>query len=304
MQTLARGSTISDRYGALGGHTGPMVAPPSKISAFIFGLPGDGKSNLEQSNPNAFIFNFDSSSTTTPDPRAVIFPGVNPINGRLVGDAGRDVVLTMDLVNSKIEILKELAAKDQPRPDTVVFDSLSTWIYLLVQWIPLNAKKLGIATENKDEWKYLDGRAAWDTLYTTIISTITNLRNAGYGVHVIGHIVNAKIPLNENQFVMRPELTITEGFWKRLYPLFELSALVYRDQVTESFTEEVRDVVRDEVKISKRTKTRSVTKHFLTVSKLELAGIAKSRVRLPERIELPESGAWEAFEKAYIEAIK
>lgn len=305
MHSLERGKTLSSKYGnELGGHTGKMVAPPGKISAFIVGLPGEGKSHLLQSNPAAYIFNLDSSSTVCPDPQALMFPGVDPETGRLVGDGGKDVVLTWDLVQEKVAVLKRLAVEGKPRPDTVVFDSLTAGVRLLKSWIPANARKLGIASEPKSEWKDLHGPAAWDLLYDTLVNIFKDLRNHGYGVFVIGHVVNAKIPLGENQYAYKFELTITDGFWKRLYDMFELSAVVYVEDGEEEKTTEVKTSVRGVEKTEVRKVKVRARKHYLAVQKLDLAGIVKTRVKLPDRIELPETGAWAAFEKVYVDCSK
>lgn len=303
-QTVARGATLSSKYGRLGGFSGPMVAPPGKAVSFFFGLPGEGKSAFVQSNPSAFIFNLDASSTTTPHVKATIFPGIDPNTGAILGDSGLPTSLSWSIISDKIKVLGELAASGAPRPETIVFDSLSSWIALLTQWIPPNAVQLGISKEPAAEWRHLHGPAAWDTLYTIITTTLTSLRNLGYGVIVIGHVVNAKIPLEENRYVLKPELTITDGFWKRLYHHFELSALIFADHVTETYDDVTTTVIRGETKTSNVKRTRSVLKHFMSVAKLELAGISKCRVDLPERIELPRIGAWAAFETAYMAGVK
>lgn len=299
-QSLSQGSTLQSKWKGLGGSVGRMIAPPSRMKGFLFGLPGEGKSAFIQSHPNGYIFNLDASSTTTPNPSAVIFPGVDPENGRAVGDEGEHIVLTYDYIEAKVARLITLATANEPRPETIFFDSISAWISLLIQWIPPNAAKLGISREPATDWKQLHGPAAWDTLYSLITTTITKLHNAGYGVYVIGHVVNAKIPLEENRFIMKPELTITDGLWKRLYHMFELSALIHRERV-----DEVREIPQTVKRTDGRTetfmhkKTVSTLKVRLTVSKLELAGIAKARVPLPTNIDLPLDTGWQTFTDAY-----
>lgn len=303
-QTLAHGTPIQNRWGALGGHTGSMVAPPEKITAFIFGLPGEGKSAFLQTHPDAFVFNLDTSSTTTPNPQATMFPGISGTTGQLLDDSNGAISFTYDHVRAKEDILFQLAASNSPRPSTIVYDSLSAWVALLIQWIPINAVKLGIASEPKSDWKQLHGPAAWDTLYSIITTTITKLKAAGYGVYVVGHVVNAKIPLEENRFVIKPELTITDGFWKRLYYLFELSALVFAEKASESYEDIQYSTLNGQKKEQRIKRTREVKRHYLTVAKLELEGLAKSRVKLPERIELPLDTGWSAFRNAYTAGIK
>lgn len=305
MTTLATGSTLQTKYGRLGGFTGHMIAPPERIKALILGLPGSGKSFFLQSHPGAFIFNFDLSSTVTPNPQATLWPGIDAATGRPVNDAGSPIVLGWPAIQEKIAILKDLAATNQPRPETIVFDSLSAWSQLLTSWIPSAAVSLFLRSAEKgpvDNFRALDGKAAWDAVYSIIHSTIVDLANAGYGVYVVGHVVQTKVPIGEDQFTAELDFAGGPGLWKRIFPLFELSAVVNTAPST-------RDYVKTETIANRDGTTRTITRrvsepckvHTLTYSMPNLTAISKSRVPIGD-IKLPEQDAWAHYAKLYNEA--
>jgi len=305
MTTLATGTTLQTKYGRLGGYTGHMIAPPERIKALILGLPGSGKSAFLQSHPGAYIFNFDLSSTVTPDPKATLWPGIDPKTGRPINESGSPIVLGWPAVQEKIALLKELAAADQPRPETVVFDSLSAWAQLLISWVPGAAVSLFLRSPDKgpvDNFRALEGKAAWDAIYSIIYSTIVDLANAGYGVYVVGHVVQTKVPIGEDQFTSELDFAGGPGLWKRIFPLFELSAVVNTTPGTRDYTKTDTIANRDG---TTRTITRRVSepcKNFtLTYSMPNLSAISKSRVPIGD-IRLPEQDAWAAYAKAYNEA--
>ena len=302
VQSLAHGSP--SKYGRLGGHTARrMMADPHGILAFIAGPPNTGKSALLQSNPDAFIFNLDISSTVIADPVCTLWPGISP-EGRAIGDDGKPVFLDWPAVLSKITILEELARAGQPRPRTVVFDSITTVIRLLREHVVANAKSLALATSDKNitSWRQLEGRSAWDTVYDLFIGVMTRLHSLGYGIYVVGHIVNAKIPLNENQTVFRPELTLGPGFWSRLFPVFELVGITAKSIVVENVQVDEPLVINGQTKINKRTISRSRVVYSLGFSDPAYMGIVKSRNGVPSVIELPETGAWPHFVQRYTES--
>ena len=297
-QTLAAGQPLAAKYGKLGGHRGRMLAPPAKIAAFIFSLPGDGKTAFAESHEGGFIFNLDGTSTTNPNPLATTWPGVSGTNGSLIDDAGNNMVLQYEGVIEKINILKELAKNNQPRPETIFFDSLSAWVRLLTYYIGRNAKTLSIAQDNDKDWKSLHGPSAWDMLYNIVVDTIADLKNHGYGVYVLAHIVKNKIPIGENMFAQGYEFTITDNFWKRLYAIFELSAVLAVETIPVTSVETVTQDYKGKPLTTTKQVTKNVRKHYLCVNRSDLEGMAKGRVNF-DKIELPATGAWEAFVTAY-----
>ncbi len=310
-QTLAVGQPLhsSPRWGALGGFSDRMIASPEGVFAFIVGAPGSGKSALMQTCPDAFIFNLDPTSTTVPgepggpapQPQALMWPGMSP-EGFTLNDAGVPFVLAWSDVEAKCEILFRLFREKAPRPKIVCFDSLSRMIALLKEHLPANAASLNLAKENKSSWKELDGRARWDLLYDKIVDLCVKLPAHGYGVYVIGHLVNSVIQLGEAQNIIKPELTITDTFWKRLYPYFEIVL------VAQAFQEAVSipDPAWRPNPAFPREKPRTIAvtrrRVYLTTGGPELSGITKVRVPISTVLLEPASSAWSVFLAAYNEA--
>jgi len=302
--TLASGPTLQTKYGKLGGFTGTMVAPAERITAFIHGVPGCGKSAFLQSHPDAFIFNFDNSSTVTPTAKAAIWPGRDPDSGRPIGDDGQPFVLNWPAAQAKINLLKELAVNNQPRPSTVVFDSISAWVQLLVAWVPANAVSLYLRSAEKgpvDSWRALDGKAAWTAVYDLIYAAIAELQNCGYGVYVIGHVVQKAVPIDEDLYNIRYDLALGDGLWRRIFPLFELCATVTTSLETRPVTTQRTVKNRDGSVRTYDSTTDETFKAFrLTYEMKGMEGISKSRVRFPP-VTLPEHDAWAHFARIYNE---
>lgn len=302
-QTLAQGRTSTSRWGKLGGYRGRMVQDPMKIRGMIVGLPGEGKSCFLQSCSEAFVFNLDRSSTTTPEVKATIWPYVSLDGACKDSEDGESFVLSWDQVREKIELLKSMAKGDEDRPQLIVFDSLTEWIRMLVHWIPRHAKDLKIHSENVDDWKQINGQAGWDYLYNLICNTIVDLHNHGYGVYLVGHVLNEVIPIGDNKYSFKPMLNVTAKFWRRLFDTFELVAFVYRDRVIEQRVVEEVVRMRGQERKEKKRVSEEVTKYFLTIQKEDFDGVLKGRVVLPETIELPHTGSWDTFESEYRKAM-
>ena len=295
-QELAVGKTIKQKYENLGFHAVKMVSPPGKLFGLLVGMPGVGKSCFIQSHSDAFIINTDLSSTTNSTPSACIWPGMDkegrPCSPSTERGGTIPMVLTWEGVLQKKKQLIEMAEKNQPRPETIIVDSLGPALALVKDYV---TKKMG-----KNEWKELDGRRAWDDVYEQLVRFPAELRQHGYGVFYVCHLVNAKIPLGDDRYVIRPELTITDNFYKRLFPLFELVAAFECDMGTR--TEMIQQKNADGSAGPKRPRQVKYREHFMTINDESLAGITKCRVNLPDRIELPEADAWSFFEEQYLSA--
>lgn len=298
-QSLQHGNPIQTKYEGLGGQTTPVLIPAAYSTSFLFGMSNSGKSALIQSNPDAYVFNLDATSTVTPTSKAVLWPRIAPAAaGLFIDDSGVPFVFRYEHMAEKVAKLIELAQQNKPRPKTVCFDSLTAWQRMLVEYIPRNAKTLGISANNDLQWKDLHGPAAWDLLYESIINTIISLRNAGYGVYVVGHITRRWIPINENQHKLEFEFTITDNFWKRLVPIFQLSACM----ATEKGVTTERKVTKvmangKEHEVTKDVNTET-TNHYLYFKRDDLINMTKGRV-VSSKILIPKDNAWAAFESAY-----
>jgi len=291
-QDLAVGKTVAEKFSGLGFSAKKMVHPPGKLLGLLVGMPGTGKSSFVQSNPDAFIINTDGSSTTNPNPQACIWPGITA-NGEPMDIGGAKMVLDWETILKKKDQLVHMAGNNStPRPATVILDSLGPSIQLVKDYV---TKKAG-----KQNWKELDGRRAWDDVYEGLLRFALDLRQHGYGFYFICHLVNSKIPLGDDRYTIRPELTITDNFYKRLFPLFELVAAFESKWVSESKVVQMPGVGGKPG--PKRTETVKSQKHYMTINDETLAGIIKCRVNLPDQMELPQEAAWSSFETAYLSA--
>lgn len=290
-QKLAVGKTIQARYSGLGFSGVGMVSPPGRLFGLIVGMPGAGKSCFLQSHPNAFIINSDLSSTTNPNPKAIMWPAMGPegIPIEPLSSGFQNCALTWKGVLEKKAQLLRMSEQNQERPETIVVDSLGSAIGLVRKHV---TEKSG-----KQDWKELDGRRAWDDVYEELVRFAVDLRSAGYGFYYVCHLVNAKIPLGDDRYTIRPELTITDSFYKRLFPLFELVAAFESEYGTE--TTMVARKNPDGSPGPKRPVKTKYKKHCMTVNDESLLGITKCRVMLPDKIELPQEGAWSIFEDIY-----
>lgn len=308
-QTIVAAPTASKRWGVLGGFGQRMIASPEGVLGFIVGAPGSGKSAFFQTCPDAFIFNLDPSSTTipgepgapAPQPQALMWPGISP-EGRTLDDNGEPLLLTWTQVEQKVHVLKQIAARNEPRPKIVVFDSLSAMIALIKSWLPGKASDFKLSGDNKTTWKELDGRAAWDFLYDRIIDILQSLKAHGYGVHVVGHLVNAKVQLGEDRTAFVPELTITDGFWKRLYPWFEIVMIAQAVDEVVSMPDPRWKPDPKFPNAKPRTIPVQRRRVYLTTGGNEFAGITKVRVPLSTVLLEPASDAWNVFLSKYKEA--
>lgn len=292
-QDLAVGKTGVQKYSGLGFTGKKMAHPPGQLLGLLVGMPGTGKSSFIQSNPNAFIINTDGTSTTNPTPQACMWPGVTK-EGQPMDVGGSKMVLTWEEILNKKNQLINLAENNCERPQTVILDSLGPAIQIMKDYV---TKKMG-----KEEWKQLDGRRAWDDVYDGLVRFSLDLRRNGYGFFYICHLVNAKIPLGDDRYTIRPELTITDNFYKRLFPMFELVAAFESDWIMESKQVQMKGIGGKPGPM--KTETTKVQKYFMTVNDEALAGITKCRVKLPDQIELPQESAWTSFEGQYISAQK
>lgn len=298
------GKLPQDAYGQFGFSGQQMIHPLSRLFGLIVGRPKEGKSCLVQSNGAGLVINLDSSSTTTPKVNAQIWPGIHRETGDPIDLDGKAMIMTWERLREVKDKLCNDAANGKPVPDTIYFDSLSAWINVLKEYL-IRERAGEVEDRLIERWQDMDGRRYWDILYDMIIGTCTKLRQHGFGVWVICHVIDVKVPIKSktgDQYIIRPELNITDGFYKRLYPMFEMVGCVEKRVVTHSESIEQKEVKLKggEMYTPKaRTKHTKVVKHFFTTDNDELKGIVGQRVKMPGEIELPRVDGWSVVASAY-----
>lgn len=261
---------------------------PRRLYGLIAGKPSCGKTNLFLTCDGALILNLDRSEVTyNPSTRGGVWPAKDE-SGACIGADGQPFSMNWGHVEEMVSRLVQMAETGEARPDLVVFDTLAGAIELGQEHI--------IQRAGREEWKQLDGRRAWDDLYNMIVNAGNRLHNVGYGVYFTCHLVDKYVQLETEEMQREiTELTITSGFWKRLFWRFDLCLVCVSEDVSE--------MVEVEQQAGGRTRTirKPVTNraYLLTSTRPKYIGITKSRVELPE-IRLSRENAWSDFEQAYI----
>lgn len=301
------GQSVSRRYSGLPSFEGHVIRPPSLITGCLLGYAGTGKTNLMLTNPDAFVFNLDMSSTTTADVKATMWPGINAA-GEIIDTDDKPLHLQWERAEEIIEVLKGLPVNN--RPKTVCFDSLSAVIRLLKEYIPRNAQKHKIHGSNVTEWNYLHGPSAWDWVYTRVEKLVVELASAGYGVWFIGHIAEKEKTIGEGDNALKvsePSLVQTDNFWARILDMFEYVGVLQRERIKTTVTpplEEYTDPKTGQKKTRQPpARAHSYEARVLYTKELNVRrGLMKERVDLP-KIEIPPVGGWGVFTAEYQKAI-
>jgi hypothetical protein len=290
LHTLSKGTPVSSKsYGKWGSYAGKRVYMPLRRGfTIVVGEPKSGKSSLLQSGEGLFILNFDRSSQMKP--QAMLWPALDPDLGSFVDDAGQPFELDWTRVQGIVSELVKAAKNNEPRPDTVVFDSLPEGLKLLRPYL---AAKYG-----KESFSDL-GMAGYTYLADEILGIVKQLRSVGYGIVMVIHLLNKRIPVGDDRYVRQWDVNITPSLWQALFPMAEAVVAVVSgyetrmrefEQVLEIPGHPPRRVVR---KVEERV--RVVKARFRDE---EIGAILGGRVESPD-IELPEEGAWTVFETAY-----
>jgi len=288
---LATGKTLASKYPSLGASVVTGRVPLGRMLGLVVGEAGSGKSFLLQSNPNAFIINLDETPAVCSTSEAVMWPTPG-VDGRAQDERGNPMVLSWKLVEEKHKQLIDLAVRNQPRPETVVIDTLGAAIRLLRPHIA--------SLYGREKFTDVDGRLGWERLFDTLIEFGASLRRHGYGVFYIAHLSRKHIPLSENQHVEEYKILISDGLYARMFPMFDLVVPITTtwDVIEESREVEVK--VGDRIIKKTNVSSKKVRHHFATFSNPKLEGIAKVRTMQPmETLKLPPEAAWAALQSAY-----
>lgn len=294
-QTLASGLTATQRFSGLG--CIPTYAPAPLASAFgmILGFKGHGKSYLQMSNPEAFIINVDVLPVSHPQMKAAIWPIRDPNANVLLDVDGKPMRLTAEAIETKVTKLEQLAASNSPRPKTVVIDTLGS----LVEIYKVKALK----RYERDSWDKVDGRYAWPFVYDQCVELFNRIRNAGYGLWLIGHLTESIDEIKSGDIVRkerRIEPTFSDAFYNRFSQAVEVIVVVER-AISDGTVEE-------DVTIGGRTVKRprdcKIVKHICVVHRDDsLNRYLRGPSTMTPSFEIPKETAWETFERVYREAL-
>ena len=300
-QTLASdspSSPSSSEYGQFGvvGHN-EVTGPAHHFGAYV-GEAGVGKTSLYREHAGALILNFDLHSTPKPTataspPLCQVFPVIDA-EGRTLGMDKKPIKggCTWQMFEDLMALLIHAAHADQPRPQTIVIDTLAATL-------PLKKKRQAEIELKRDnaEWTDIPGgnptKSAYGRMYDSYVPMVMNLRQAGYGVHILAHIVTSLIPINDDGDTRTvTSHNIPDKIFGRLFPFLEFLGCLEFVNEFEALKDTKGNLVFG----------KKIPKHYLVNLSDKLASDTRSRVALPERIELPPTNAWQAYEAAYLAA--
>lgn len=262
----------------------------------MLGFGGTGKSHFLASCPNTFIFNFDLSPTTNPNPLATIFPFIDE-NGTPIDENGKFVALDWKthIIPKRDLLIKMGLDQDPSRPTTVVIDTGDTAIRLAREYA---AKEYGKSTVEDA------GQAGWTRAYSEISTLFHDLYKVGYGVWVTGRLANEEIKNERGDIIgMRETTRASSNFFSYFEPYCDFVGkfTVEQEQVTVKIPVEV--ALGGGRTITQTKDTTELQNRYLFVTQdprlpyfLRCRGVNASMMK---RVALPNSGGYDVLNRAY-----
>lgn len=295
-QTLASGAPAdSAKYGSFGVRGFREVGDPAKSVMMLVGQAGAGKTSFYLGHAGALILNFDGhsvplASPTMPPPLCSFWPVVDN-HGQYLDENMKPILLTWDRIEAKLDRLREAAKRNEPRPETIVFDSLAGTLALRRGAI---AKTMGfkdftaIDNARKRQKAYGDAYDSW-------AADLFELHQLGYGV-----AINAQLNVERVEDPQTNEVKIVVGhnLPDKLY--MRISSQLEYFGTIEARMETVNSVGSDG-KTRFGTGGKSLKRYLVNVAdSLTHKESSRARVALPHRIELPDNPLeiWPMFVKA------
>ncbi len=320
-QTLAHGNTLDQSWlSQLGYQNVSMVPPPTSTLMALCGRTGKGKSHLFQSCRNAYIYNFDLSPTSYPNPKAVIWPGIrsdgtpvepDPANPSSDPEDGVPVSLTWEKALEKRQILKRMAEENVPnRPRIAVMDTTDRAYDYLQQWMVDEYNRLyGSNLENpKTEFSQLYGPSAWPSSYRYMLNFGLGLQKSGIGFCWVFHLGDKTVHIDEKTKEVFHEIPlVTSNLWHTISANVSLVGCIEaRKEMVHTKVPMLRSdgspLMGTGNKPRFKPVTESKTIRILTTDTTRLSEICKRRVDLPDEIVLSSKSPWDDFEQAYLTA--
>lgn len=287
--TLSHGEPAHSKYAVLGTPVSKARVPFEHLRGLVVGKGGSGKSFLMQSCPTALILNFDGSACVNQRSQALMWPTPGP-DGRTYDADGKPIFLSWEHVLQKKKVLEDLAKEGRPRPTTIALDTLPAMLSLMKDFVARRYEKASF------EDLGITGAAQVNKMVSDLIK---DLHNHGYGVFLVTHLINRKVPLNESQFVDEFSLNMSDGMFKGTWGAFDVSIPIVSRVVKKEVTEQVPTPGRPGSFIT-RTRTESVREFVATMADSRLDGVTKMRTLHPlSEVVLPSENAWAALSAAY-----
>jgi hypothetical protein len=294
MHTLSAGESVTAKYGSFGATGKVHFNTPLNSVVIYCGLPKQGKSRFIQGYPGSFIINTDLGPQYHPHCQMWPHMSDNPDMPGPINADGVPISFTWESVREVEAKLLEAAKLKKPRPRVIHIDSLTTAYLMVQQWV---AEKLGF----KSFGDVTESRRAYDAAYSEIVRFIDTLKKAGYGVGVIVHLTYISIPVDDGKTTQKLDVALTDGLYKRLFPLADLMIGVSSYEFSKPVTKTVK--LADGKTITKQA-TESVPLLRLQCTQSGLEKVYGRRVQLPESFDVPnDSTSFVEFLKTYDQCV-
>jgi hypothetical protein len=289
--TLAAGQSIQQIYGSFGATGTAHFNTPLNSIVLYCGLPKQGKSRFLQGYEGALIINSDLGPQY--HPRCQVWPhmSTDPERPGPITSTGSPFNFSWDSIRELETQLLDAAKNKRPRPRVVHFDSLTTCYEMVKQWV---ATKLNFPTFQD----ITESRRAYEAAYSELIRIFNSLKNAGYGVGVVVHLTYINIPIDDGgKTAQRLDVAITDGLYKRLFPLADLMMGISCFDHSTPITREI--TLANGTKM-KKSDVRIESRLRVQASQPGLEKVFGRRVQLPDQFDVPnDHTAFTEFLKIY-----
>lgn len=296
-QTLAVGKPIAAEYGNFGTTGYNEVTGLAHAFAGFVGEPGTGKTLIHRDNEAALNLNFDQHSTPKPAPDAAppkfaVYPQVDK-TGRSLDEKGNPFIPRMEDYYRKHEQLLIAASANQPRPKTIVIDTVMAMVPLLQSYY---ARVRYFNGDDTKTWDDIPGgkitMSAYGKVYDYCRNFLFELRNAGYGVHMNAHLQTYWVTDTEGNRTPVIFHNIPDKIYDRISYRLDFWGCIARREEKFTDTDEKGKIIG----------TTSRTAHYLVNLSDTLRDTARARVNLPKEILLPSTNIFQHIESEYQKA--
>lgn len=293
VQTLASGPTVAQNFGNWGTvpQGGTSSAPaPHRAFCLIMSDEGKGKSFLASDIPGALMLNFDLTGYATKR-RAQVLPVLNQ-DGIVTVANGSKFKWTLEYLDKFRNELVQAAQNNQPRPSTIVIDSLNS---LLRTYLNHYGDKIAMSD-------YAD-------VYDGVREFCLTLRDAGYGVWVLSHFQMVKVKARDAKIgdppLLERQVSHPDKLHLRLHPFVEYCGeIIIEKRTREERKPRLVMVNGKEVQSGIETKVVTDDIRFITFDPSRYDKILKSRVQFPDgRVELSSEHPYDSLYNAYLTSI-
>lgn len=231
-QDLADGTSVQDRFSALGVASSRTEVHPRFARGMVLGLPGSGKSTFLGSCPEALLVNVDCT-TIGQSVRAGVWPPVNDRGRALDPSTGKPMKMDWGALRRLTKTLKDLADKDEPRPDMIIMDTLPGTIRIA---------KEEVARQHGKSFDDMHGMKAWPYVGDLLERLMNEINEMGYGFWWVGHVSNKTIPIGDDEATVVLTPTFPDSVWRKLNWQLEIIVACENEWVSRKVDNKIQKV--------------------------------------------------------------